>query len=186
MKYLISILSLCILPFCLYGQQVTLGYDTVNVITVKQVESASKKIFSSCRLFCIKDQYYYGENFPFSSMMSVCKTPKDDLFNYDYTPLINKETVKKLLSALNKAKYTDINYLLSHPEYHITPALTNLITCLKKENNEEFLVSEQRFVAAYIMLDCETRRGVTSPVFCESNTILNRLPVILNVLKIIK
>ncbi len=186
MKYIVSILSLCILPFCSHAQQVTLGYDTVNVITVRQVESANKQILSSCRYFCIKNQYYYGQNFPFTSMMSVCKMPKDELFYQDYTPIINKEAVKKLLSAVNKAKSIDINYLLSHPEYHITPELTDLIACLKKESNQEFLVSEQRFIAAYLMLDCETARGVTSPVFCESNTILNRLPVILNVLKIIK
>jgi len=169
-----------------YGQQVTLGYDTVNIINVKQVESNKKLIISSCRIFCIKNKYYYGANFPFSSMLSNCKTlNENELFYQDFAPLINQAAMKKLFIALKNTASFDIDYFSSHP-LHLTPGLRNLILCLKEKTNQEFHVSEQRFVAAYMMLECETSRGIASPIFCENQVILNRLPVILNVIRIIE
>ncbi|GAA3945151.1 hypothetical protein GO495_31085 [Chitinophaga oryziterrae] len=188
MRSSIIILVLSILSCSSYGQDVTLHYDTVNIITVEPVDNANKEILSSTRYFYIKNQYYYGANFPFRYILSECNVLVDDfLFHTNYASLVNQKSVKNLVSVTDNAKRFDIDYILSHPDHYATPELLNLIRCLKKESHQSIVVSEQRFIAAFFILECKTRRGVDSPpIFCNENTTSDHLPVFLNVVKIIK
>ena len=92
------------------------------------------------------------------------------------------------MSVLSKSVMSPIDYYLApHPAHPGSPELLFLLAYLKKEPHQlEFFVKEQRIIAAYLVLDCETPIGFGSPLYCKDMVISNRLPVILNAMKILK
>ena len=162
-------------------QDVVLRYDTMSIICLYQIDTNSHQITAVVKYFEIKGQYYYGENFPFYSLLSSGINATDkQLYYLDYQPIINRKTTTALVKAVRRAEIYNI-----YKSNEIDSAVFPFVTCLKKEEAGNFLLSTTKFVAAYFIIDSETGRGVSSPVFCSSLTILNKLPVILNVVKII-
>lgn len=162
------------------AQDVVLRYDTMSIICLSQIDTNNHQILSTVKYFDIKGQYYYAANFPFYSLRSSSINATDkQLFYLDYQPIINRKTTNALVKAVRQAKFYNINKL-------IDSSVFPFVSCLKKEEVGSFALSTTKFVAAYFIIDSETTRGVSSPVFCSSLTILNKLPVILNVVKIIR
>jgi len=167
-------------------QDVVLRYDTMSIICLSQIDTNSHQVLSTVKYFDIKGEYYYGENFPFYSLRSSINAKDKQLFYLDYQPIINGKTTNALLKAVRRAKSININNSTFFETNGIDSSVFPFVSCLKKEEVGSFALSTTKFVAAYFIIDSETTRGVSSPVFCSSLTILNKLPVILNVVKIIR
>jgi hypothetical protein len=66
MKMILILLATSLFYINVKGQNVRLGYDTINMITVSEVDTASNQIIYSTKYLFLDNRYYYADNFPFS------------------------------------------------------------------------------------------------------------------------
>jgi len=170
--------------------QFFLQYDTINIITLKKVDTTNNKIYESEKIFCIKGIYYHGNNSPFLSLKTKCNEKKiDKLFNLNYAPIVNYKSINELNKRLKKnifQRITPFDELSKITSLSLSNETKFIIDCLLTENKNIYLISEQKVVAAFFILDCGIELGVHDVIFCPQKVITSQTPVLLNVTNFIK
>lgn len=171
---------LLISTFTSYSQpnRVILKHDTVTYYNILRIDTTSKTITSSSDVFGIKETLYYASNFPFNHFDCEEYYAEDVLFLTDYISIINKKNEEHFLRKYKGRKHIKIGV---ENATQILP----LLTCIRKEYGDDFLIRKQSAVATYFILKSKTRRGVASGIFCEEIINAEEIPVILNFEKLL-
>ena len=145
--------------------------DTMNLITIFQVDKSNRMIYAITRYFFINGKYYYGKNFPFDPSESDCILPE----------VIASRSIKHLVHRLKE----NVSFEATDTTHVFSAETKVLLQCIGSAEREILLVSEQKVVAFYSLKDCGTRRGVHDPVYCIEKIDMAKTPVILEVIKIL-
>lgn len=180
----------CILLSChLVAQNVELYLDTISIISIKKIDTMHNNSAESSNVFCFKKNFYQANISPFEVLKTTCPTKKNDnMFYVGYLPITNLKSIKKLNHVIEKNKY--IKYYTSSKKSisvnQLSQELIEIVSCLKEIENQVFLLSEQKAIAAFLIIDCSYNGGVHDAVFCKGKLNNAKTPILLNVLKIIK
>jgi len=169
--------------------QYNVQYDTVNIIRIKRVDTPSNKIYESSTVFFIGGVYYHGNNFPFASLKAKCpEKEKNKLFYLEYSPLINLNSIHILKTRLKKKNFQRIDTIPNvsiNNNTILSKETTSFLNCVLLNNKKVYLVSEQKVIAAFLLLDCGVELGVHDSIFCRENVNTSATVVLLNVTDII-
>lgn len=137
--------------------------DTMNLITIFQVDKSNRMIYAITRYFFINGKYYYGKDFPFDP------------------EVIASRSIKHLVHRLKE----NVSFEATDTTHVFSAETKVLLQCIGSAERDILLVSEQKVVAFYSLKDCGTRRGVHDPVYCIEKIDMAKTPVILEVIKIL-
>ena len=167
-----------------------LRYDTINIISVKKVDTSNDKIYESAKVFFINGSYYHGNNFPFLSLKAKCNEKKNDkLFYLDYLPAINSKSINTLNKVLKKGifyRITPYDIPFNNEKLLLSNETKFLLDCIQTENKSTYLISEQKIIAAFLIVNCGVELGVHDVIFCTYKVVTSQTPVLLNVADFIK
>lgn len=184
------ILSVCIiLSEFLQAQVVELKLDTSTLVFLRQVDTSSNVIMESSKYFVINHKIYSADNFPFMSLKAKGGEiyRKYRLYIDDFTPVINRKSINKLLDAIYKKDVLTLDDLLRSTHVNKENAeLVEFLNCVNSNGQRKYLISVQSSIIAYFLIDCGMRRGTSQPVYCSEKVELNETPIILNVINLIR
>jgi hypothetical protein len=189
MKGGIIIYLLCLLfSNKVISQNVELYLDTINIINIKRVDTISNLVSESSKIFYFNNTYYQANNFPFEVLKAKCSTIKrDNMFYEGYAPITKLKSINKLNRKIQRNKYYKFNMIIynSKNEKHLSNESIEIINCLRDAKNGVFLLSEQKAIAAFLVIECTYFEGAHDAIFCKEKINISRTPILLNVIKII-
>lgn len=184
---IIYVLSLL---FCnnITAQKVELYYDTINIISIHRINTKSNAIIESSKIFWFNNTFYQFNNFPFEVLKTKCSVEKkDNMFYAGFLPIINRKSIDNLNRKIKKNKYFRSDDVITKSNFvnQLTNESIEILNCLKNEENCFFLISEQKVIAAFLIIDCGFQDGVHDAIFCKDKLNTLQTPILLNVTKII-
>jgi hypothetical protein len=170
------------------SQNVELYLDTINIINIRRIDTISKKVSESSRIFYFNNTYYQANNYPFEVLKTKCSTKnKDKIFYEGYASITNAKSINRLDRKLKKNIYFRCDKMINKSNF--TKQLANesmeIVNCLTNTQGGVFLLSDQKVIAAFIIIDCSFEGGVEDAVFCKDLLNIYKTPILLNVLVII-
>jgi hypothetical protein len=173
--------AICFSFFTSYSQCLSPKSDTISLFELKRIDSITKTVSSTFLFWKIGDDLYYGKNFPFYCFdCEESAHVKDPIYLRDYKPMINEKSIELFQRRFAKKSYTAII------EEKKIKDITSFYSCLVEGYGNGFLVKEQKAIGTYFLLECKTRRGITDGVFCEQVVDMDRIPVILNIERLLE
>lgn len=170
------------------AQNVELYFDTINIISIKRIDTTSNVVSESSKLFFFNNTYYQANNSPFEVLKTKCSTKKkDNMFYAGYSPITNIKSINKLNRKIEKNKYFNCDDIIKKPKFYnnLSNESIEIINCLRATNNGVFLLSDQKAIAAFLIIECSYVGGVHDAVFCKEKLNNSKTPILLNVVEVI-
>lgn len=170
------------------AQNVELYFDTINIISIKRIDTNSNVISESSKIFFLNNTYYQANNSPFEVLKTKCSTKKKDkMFYAGYSPIINTKSINKLNRKIKKNRYYRCDDIINKSNFakRLANESIEIVNCLKGTADGVFLLSDQKAIAAFLIIDCSFEGGVHDAVFCKEKLSISKTPILLNVLEII-
>lgn len=170
------------------AQNVELYLDTINIISIKRIDTNCNTVNESSKIFFFSNTYYQANNSPFEVLKAKCSTKKkDNMFYAGYSPITSLKSINKLNRKIEKNKYFKSDDIINKSKLsnHLSIEAIEIINCLRDSKNGVFLVSEQKAIAAFLIIECSYIGGVHDAVFCKEKLNNSKTPILLNVIEII-